>query len=147
MWTKKEVIEQAYEELGIGSTEFDISPDEMQTGLRLLDLMMAGWNIHGIRIAYQAGADIAAQTGVPDWAVEALFLTLAIRIAPSLGKTPSDDTKAAQKSAYTVLMAKMVEPVPIVSVGYGGSGYRYPRLRPGPSLIETGPDGTLGIEQ
>lgn len=146
MWTKKQVIQQAYEELGIASYEFDVSPEEMQTGLRLLDLQMSEWNIHGIRIAYQLGDDIAAQAGVPDWAVNALFLTLAIRIAPSLGKTPSPETKAAQKTAYTVLMAKMVQPEPYTPSGFGGSSHRYPRLRADPPLIETGPDGTLGID-
>lgn len=146
MWTKKQVIKQAYEELGIASYEFDVSPEEMQTGLRLLDLMMAAWNIHGIRIAYQASDDVASQTGVPDWAVNALFLGLAIRIAPSLGKTPSSETKSSYKDAYRVLMAKMVAPSEIVPVGYGGAGYRYPRLRGATPQIETGPDGTLGID-
>jgi hypothetical protein len=145
MWTKKQVIKQAYEELGIASYEFDVSPEEMQTGLRILDLLMAEWNIHGIRVSYNSGDDIAAQTGVPDWAVNALFLTLAVRLAPSLGKTPAPETKAAQKSAYNVLMAKMVMPTEITPTGYGGSGYRYPRLRGAASLIETGPDGNLGI--
>jgi len=145
MYTKREVIQQAYAELGIASYEFDISPEEMQAGLRLLDLQMAEWNIHGIRVAYNSGDDIAAQTGVPDWAVNALFLTLAVRLAPSLGKTPAPETKAAQKSAHNVLMAKMVMPTEIAPTGYGGSGYRCPRLRGTASLIETGPDGNLGI--
>jgi P22 tail accessory factor len=144
-WTKKQVIKQAYEELGIASYEFDVSPEEMQTGLRILDLLMAEWNIHGIRVSYNSGDDIAAQTGVPDWAVNALFLTLAVRLAPSLGKTPAAETKAAQKSAYSVLMAKMVAPTKISPAGYGGSGSRYPNLRGAAALIETGPDGNLGI--
>ena len=145
MYTKREVIQQAYAELGIASYEFDISPEEMQAGLRLLDLQMAEWNIHGIRISYQAGDDIADQVGVPDWAVNALYLALAIRLAPSFGKTPAPETKAAQKSAYNVLMAKMIMPTEITPTGYGGSGYRYPRLRGAAPLIETGPDGNLGI--
>lgn len=146
MYTKREVIQQAYAELGIASYEFDISPEEMQAGLRLLDLQMAEWNIHGIRISYQAGDDIADQAGVPDWAVNALYLALAIRLAPSFGKTPSTETKAAKAAAYRALMAKMVIPQAVVPAGYGGAGYRSPALRAGASLIETGPDGTLDIE-
>ena len=146
MYTKREVIQQAYAELGIASYEFDISPEEMQAGLRLLGLQMAEWNIHGIRISYQAGDDIADQAGVPDWAVNALYLALAIRLAPSFGKTPSAETKAAKAAAYRTLMAKMVIPQAVVPVGYGGAGYRYPALRDGAPLIETGPDGTLDIE-
>lgn len=145
-WTKKQVIKQAYEELGIASYEFDISPEEMQAALRLLDLQMSEWNIHGIRISYQDGGGVGTDTGVPDWAVNALYLALAIRLAPSFGKTPSMETKSAKAAAYRTLMAKMVVPQEIVPVGYGGAAHRYPALRSGAALIETGPDGALDIE-
>lgn len=108
-WTKKQFITQAFEELGIAAYIYDLQPEQLQSALRRLDSMMASWNALGIRIGYPLAdspnaSDINDVTSVPDGANEAIYNNLAIRIAPSVGKVVSMDTKMAAKAAYNSLL-------------------------------------------
>ena len=51
-WTKRQFIEQAFEEIGLAAYVFDLTPEQLQSALRRLDAMMAGWNTNGIRIGW-----------------------------------------------------------------------------------------------
>ena len=127
-WTKRQVLEQAYAEIGKASYDFDIQPEELQHGLRVLDAMLATWAQKGIRIAWAGGdgyGDVDASTNVPEWATEALYLNLAIRLAPSIGRAVSPDTKQSAKSAYNAVLARCVIPGEMQVRGYAGSGSWY----------------------
>jgi len=59
--------------------------------------MLAMWNGRGIRLNYLLSTDpenvnLDDETDVPDYANEAIILNLAIKIAPSHGKSLSPDT-------------------------------------------------------
>jgi len=104
-WTKRQIIEQAYEELGLAATSFDLQPEQLESARRKLDTLVAGWSSKNIKIGYPLpseanSSDIDQQTNVPDHAVEALYLNLAIKIAPSHGKTVSPETKLQADAAY-----------------------------------------------
>ena len=110
-WTKREFITQAFEEIGLASYDFDLTPDQMQSALRRLDAMIAGWNANGVRIGYPlpgspGASDISADTGVPDFAVEAIYFGLAVRLAPAFGKTLSQDTKQMADMAYNSMASR-----------------------------------------
>ena len=49
-WTKREYIEQAFEEIGLASYVFDLTPEQLQSALRKLDAMLAEWNAKGLRL-------------------------------------------------------------------------------------------------
>ena len=51
-WTKRQFVLSAFEEIGIGSYNFDLSPEMLDMGRKRLDAMMATWNAKGIRLAY-----------------------------------------------------------------------------------------------
>jgi hypothetical protein len=51
-WTKREIVQNAFEEVGLASYAFDLQPEQFQAGLRRLDNMMATWNSRGLRIGY-----------------------------------------------------------------------------------------------
>jgi hypothetical protein len=51
-YSKKQFIDAALEEIGLGRYAFDISPEQEESALRLLDSMMALWNAGGIRLSY-----------------------------------------------------------------------------------------------
>lgn len=114
-WTKRQFVEEAYTEIGLASYTFDLSPEMAQRGLRVLDSMMATWNAQNIRIGYllpnsQGESDLDQDSGVTDQANEAVYLNLAIRLAPGRGKQLSADLRISAKQAYNALLA--------VAIGY-----------------------------
>jgi len=109
-WTKREIINQSFSEIGLANYAFDLQPEALQMALRQLDAMMARWYSKNIRIGYPlpgspGSADLDQQTKVSDVAVEAIYMSLAMLIASGFGKTPSPDTRQAASSGYKALMA------------------------------------------
>lgn len=159
-WTKREIVQNAFEEVGLASYAFDLQPEQMQAGLRRLDNMMATWNSRGLRIGYPltdspAGSDLDQDAGVTDEAIEAIVSNLALRLAPILGKTVSPDTKATARSAYMALLSRrsaiqerMID-IHSVPAGAGTKYWRFngdPFLQPEDRGLTVGPDDTLDWE-
>jgi len=115
MWTKRQLVNEAYSELALQGYEFDLSPEEVQTALRRLDTMMATWEGLGIQIGYAFPAspddsDPDTPSGIPDKAVETVYLNLAIRLAPGNGKGISVDTKRNAADGYSLLLRAAAMP-------------------------------------
>ena len=116
-WTKRQFVEQAFEEIGLAAYVFDLTPEQLQSALRRLDAMMAGWNANGVRVGWPMpstpdASDLDVDTKVPDIANEAIYTNLAIRLAPGFGKTLSPDTKADADAAYSNLLNQTAAPTP-----------------------------------
>lgn len=114
-WTKRQFIEQAFNEAGLASYVFDLTPEQLQSALRQMDAMLATWNTKGIRISYPLpgspeASNIDSETTVPDSANEAIYLNLAVRIAPGFGRQLMPDTKASAKAAYDALLSAAAMP-------------------------------------
>lgn len=149
-WTKRDVIEQAYAEIGKAAYEFDLHPEDLQSALRQLDAMLAMWSgTQGIRIGFAGGdgfGELDVNTEVPTWAVEALYYNLALRLAPSFGKTPSPITVTNAKMALDALRVRCVTPKRRHLNGYAGAGNSVWGAEPLPGeipAVATGPDNTL----
>lgn len=140
-WSKREIITQALGELGLASYVFNLTAEELQDAMRRLDTMMGLWTTRSIVFTpvypqpatYGAG-DLDDDTNAPDNALEPMYLNLAIRLAPSFGKTPSPDTRAAAKEGYTTMLGQFVT-VPQVSLvktikGSGAKRPLYPFIEP-----------------
>lgn len=117
-WTKRQFVEAAYEEAGYAVYTYDVQPEQLEAAMRRLDAMMATWNAIGIRVGYPLPSspelsDLDTETNVPDKANESIYTNLAIRIAPTIGKTISRETKVAAKKGYNALLAKAVKPEPM----------------------------------
>jgi hypothetical protein len=115
-WTKGQFIIQAFDEIGLASYVFDLSPEQKQTALRRLDTMMAAWNALGIRLGYPLpsspdDSDLDEETNVPDSANEAIYSNLAIKLAPSYGKQVMPDTKMTAKESYNTLLSRAAMPM------------------------------------
>jgi hypothetical protein len=122
-YTKRQFVEGAFSEIGLGSYIFDSHPEKLQAALKSLDAMVATWNGKGIMIGYPLpsspeNSDLDTETGVPDYANEAIIKNLAIRIAPSMGKTVMQDTKTAARQAYLTLLNKTTK---IIEQQYPGN--------------------------
>lgn len=116
-WTKRQFVEQAFEEIGLAAYVYDLTPEQLQSALRRLDAMMAGWGANSIRIGWPMpstpdASDLDADTKVPDVANEAIYLNLALRMAPGFGKVLSPDTKADADAAYSNLLNQTAAPTP-----------------------------------
>jgi len=154
-WTKRQFVTQAFEEIGLAAYVFDLNPEQLQSGLRRLDSMMATWNAKGIRLGYPLpsspqDSDLDEQTSVPDSSNEAIYLNLALRIAPSFGKTPSVDTKATAKAAYDNLLSIAAMPMEMrlpgtLPVGAGNKPWNIdqPFVNPPVDPLLAGQDGEI----
>jgi hypothetical protein len=153
--TKRQLIDMAFEELGLAGYVFDITPEEQQSLVRRLDMMMATWGITGIRLGYNAtqdplNSDPDQDSGLPDWANEAVYLNLAVRSAASFGKNLARSTVSAAKMAYdtvnarcTVLADQPMQPMANLPIGAGYKSRWRPYVTPPLDLLTTGPDSLL----
>ena len=115
-WTKREFVQAAFEEIGLASYFFDLQPEQLQGALRRLDSIMAKWSSIGIRISYPlpsspSDSDLDDETGVPDFANEAIYTALAISIAPGYGKVVPIETKTAARNGYQAMINQSVKPI------------------------------------
>lgn len=156
-WTKRQLIEAAFEEIALAGYVFDLSSQMIVSALGSLDSMMAAWSDDGIRIGYAGTVDPKAsdpdqESGIPDGANETVYQNLAIRLAARFGKALPPELKALAKSGYDRLLAKALSTPPEVQlpgtmpVG-AGHKYRINPFMPRPcDRLETGPDGTLDFK-
>jgi hypothetical protein len=155
-WTKRQIVMAAFEEIGLGAEAYDVQPGQLASALRRLDAMVAEWNGRGIRIGYPLPASPAESslddsTNVPDSAVETLFLSLAVRIAPGYGKQVMPDTKASAIRGYNTLMARATTPVEqqypgTMPAGAGNKPWRWGGenfLEPDEEQVLAGNDGEI----
>jgi len=159
-WTKRQLVEKAYSKIGITAWSFDLDPDMLQDALTDLDAMMAAWDELGIQIGYPLtanpqDADLDTQTDLPFSANEAVFLNLAIRIAPSHGKTVSREMKVAARSGYSALLNNAItvkkQQLPgSMPLGAGNKPWTQDRAfldRPDTSPLQIGDNGQLVFEE
>lgn len=98
--TKRLVINMAYDEVRLAVPEFQINPSELNTQLTKLDMLMDEWAVSGIYLGYNAPrvpgtGDLEDEIGIPNAALHATSLYLALRISPAFGKALSAETKIA----------------------------------------------------
>ena len=153
-WTRRQLIEQAFEEIGIGSG-FTLAPDMLDSARQRLDAMMATWNGMGIRVGYPLvstpSSDLDTDTAVPDSAVEAIYTNLAIKIAPTYGKQVAPETRINARAAYGVLLQRAVTPTTqqfpeTLPYGAGNKPWRYaldPFFPKPADPIDAGGDGEI----
>jgi hypothetical protein len=134
-WTKREFVVQAFEEIGYASYVYDLQPEQLELALRRLDSMVATWNSKGIRLGYPMPANpgessLDDDTEVPDYANEAIYVNLAVRIAGTVGKTLSPDTRINGAQLYKSLLREAARPMKMqlpstMPSGAGNKGWRY----------------------
>jgi P22 tail accessory factor len=151
MWTKRDLVNQALDELGLSSAVFDMQPEQMESVKRRLDLMMASWNAEGIRLGYPVGSlensDLDDDSGLPDVSVEAVYLSLAVMIGPMFGRIVSDTTKSRAAQMKNIIKARWTEPPRQkmrgdMPAGAGNRGYQ-PFLSTPPEPVTDGSGGII----
>ncbi len=115
-WTKRQIVDEALEEIGISSYDFDSTAHNLQSALRRLDSMMAIWIDKKIiftpdEYPYFTDPELSEldqDTNAPGEAIEPMFLNLAVLIAPGYGKTVSRQTKINAKAGFSNLLKSYV---------------------------------------
>lgn len=104
MTTKLALINSAFTELGLANYVFDLSPEMQQDALTRANRMAAMWDGMLIRLGYSMGTDINGEAGLPDTAEECFVLQLAMRLAPTVGKSVSMETRLNARNALNALL-------------------------------------------
>lgn len=121
--TKRELVQAALNEIGIADYEFDITPEELSSGVRRLNTMLSQWSLKGVRVPYNFVGGTSDDSGLPATFHEAVIMNLAIRLAPSYGKEPSMGVMAIAKQALSSIYAKSALPqeirFPSMPIGAG----------------------------
>ncbi len=151
-WTKRQFVNQAYEEIGFASYQYDLQPEQLQSAMTKMDSMLATWYTKGIQLGYPIpsspeNSDLDEETTVPDSANEAIYLNLAIRLAPSIGKMVMPETKLAAKAAYDAIAANAAVPREQQITGLPrGAGSKY-WIDNGDPLLDKANTDPLQIEE
>lgn len=106
--TKRLVVDMAYDEVRLAVPEFQVNPGELNTVLTKLDMLMDEWAVSGIALGYNApsipgNGDLEDPIGIPNAALHATALYLALRVSPAFGKALSPESKAAMALALSNL--------------------------------------------
>jgi hypothetical protein len=132
--TKSSLVEGSYEYCGLNGFEYERTPEEMTTGLRHLNAMMAEWLADGIDLSFDFPSYgpglLETASGVPDSANAVIHAMLAQRLCPALGATLSDDAKAALSLSYHGLRARTAATPPSMTTArrLPSSGVRHQRF-------------------
>lgn len=111
--TKRLVVGLAFEECRLAGWEFDLTPDELNSALTKMDVLMDEWAVSGINLGYNSPfvpghGDLEDEIGIPNAALHAVALYLALRVSPQMGKTLSPETRKALSDAMSNLRAMTI---------------------------------------
>lgn len=133
MTTRDALFRRTLSRLGFGDYSFDTDPDTRALLRDALDGMMAEWAVQDVVLSYVPSEDDdndAADTGLPDWCVEAVSANLACRVAADVSKVPGPGLIAAAKRGYDLCVTqqtqapRMKAAYPTVRGGGYWTGYR-----------------------
>jgi len=155
-WTKRDIVRQAYEDIGVASYAFDISPEMETAAVRRLDAMMAQWDAKGVRLGYPVsntadGSSVDQDTNLPSWAVEATSSNLAIRIAGTIGKQITPVLSKVAHEGWLQVVAQCSKPrerrLDIMPAGAGNKTIQsqYFIIPKADDKLQSSGDGTLEL--
>jgi hypothetical protein len=114
-WTKRQLIEMAFESVGLAGHIYALSPEQLQNAHKKLDAMMGTLSGRMTTVyplpANPEVADLDEETNLPDTANEAVYLNLGLRIAPGYGKQVTPDMKASARLAMDAVYAATMQRV------------------------------------
>lgn len=117
-WTKQQLVLKAFGATGLVEHDgTDIVPEMLQDGLSSLDALMAQWDSQGFRLGYLASedptsGDLSQDSGLPDWAVRAVYMNLALELAGGLGREVSPRVAAIATQSLDALRSMFAAPTP-----------------------------------
>lgn len=152
-WTKKQFVEAALEEIGYAAYIYDLMPEQLQSVLNTLDVMIAAWDSKGIHLGYplpstQGASQLGDSTNVPDSANQAIYFNLAVMIAARFGKTLTQPTISTALDGYRSMLVKAVQPTEIQwpSTLPAGAGNKPWRVNAGQPFVSPPDDSAIDVD-
>ena len=110
-WTKRQLIEQSLAKIGLSASNYDADPEDMQSALRELDVMMSEWEDKGIKIDWPFAvspelSELDTETEAPTHLVAAIYFNLAQRIAIDFGRAVPPRVDALAKKNFDRALGK-----------------------------------------
>lgn len=104
-WTKKQLIDSAFTEIGLQSYTYDLEPEDIQSSITTMDSMVTSWglNLHYALSDNPSQSDANLDSGLPIYAPEAVYTNLAIAICPRYGKVAPRELVVRAKKALKAL--------------------------------------------
>lgn len=120
--TKGTIVDMAFEEITLAGYNVDATTDEQASAIRRLDSLMARWASNSLDVGYNfpsaVGSSLRADaSGVPDLALEAAVVDLALAIAPGIGKSLSVETRIRYRQSMNATRAVFAT-IPEMSLPY-----------------------------
>lgn len=110
--TKGEIVTRALRKIAVASnaTLTNIEPESKADALQDLDDMMAEWDGTGIRVGYKLTNPQSPDddSGIPDFAVRAVSLKLAIFISPDYLRPAMDEVAREAEAAMDNLLTAII---------------------------------------
>jgi len=105
--TNREIIDRAYQALGISDTTFGLSESEYAAAMLPLGGMMLEWpyDMTGYIHEDAAGLRVQEESGVPRRWLDAVAYGLAERLAPTIGKSLPPEARKVKATQYSRLCA------------------------------------------
>lgn len=129
-WTKKQLLDAAFTELGMQNYAYDMEPEDIQGAIVTMDAMIADW---GLNLSYNLSGDPsmsnqAQESGLPIWANKAVYQNLAVEMGPRYGKVISNSLVVSAKRSMLMVQtncATIPRPQydPRLPVGQGNKPY------------------------
>jgi hypothetical protein len=145
--TNRKLIEGAYRAAGLNAAVFDLTAEDFQGAIEDMQDMLAAWSKRGVRIAY-AGGGVEDESGLPDYAQEAVKLNLGAKLAGQMGKQVAPQFLGDARRAMNDLMAATAQ-IPSVKLDTyylpsgAGNWSGQVTIAPENDTIDTGKDGPL----
>lgn len=98
--TVRQLLSDAYLEIGIIRENEELSAEQLSTGIRKLNQMMADWHDDGIELGYYPQTVATANVPIPASAERAVTFNVAIEIAGSFGAPISPSTAKVANDSY-----------------------------------------------
>lgn len=105
MTTMREVIQDAFEEIGVKTAEVSLTADELQSGIRRCNDMLIAWSDLGYIVGYIEVLNGDDKMNIDRSAVGAVKYNLAMKLAPSYQKVVTPALAGNASNSFDILMA------------------------------------------
>lgn len=107
-WTKKQLLDAAFTEIGLQNYAYDMEPEDIQSAVTTMDAMIANWGLNlGYSLTSDPSQNLQAQvSGLPIYANQAVYKNLAMELCPRYGKIPPAGLNLQAIRALSALKTK-----------------------------------------
>src|SRR5690606_25386143 len=127
--TNKEIIDRAYQIIGLSDSMFGRTPEEYASAMLPLGGMMLEWPFDQLGFIFEdaAGLRPEEESGIDRKYLEAVAYALAERIAPTIGKTLPPEARKPKNTTYSALCAavRVATPAEYADGTPMGAGHRH----------------------